>query len=95
MSKMNLKQPGYTYNACCLFTKNKVVIEKFMQTGNTNYIYKNGLDKACISYDMAYGKHKDLNKRTQSYNVLRDKVFEIASNPKYYCYHGGLASKGF
>ena len=32
---------------------------------------------------MAYGKFKDFNKRTQSDNVLRDKAFEIASNPKY------------
>ena len=32
---------------------------------------------------MAYGIFKDLNKRTQAYNVLRDKASEIASNPKY------------
>ena len=44
---------------------------------------------------MAYGKYKDLNKRAQSDNVLRDKAFEIASNPKYDGYQGGLASKNF
>ena len=32
---------------------------------------------------MAYGKNKALDKRTQSDKVLRDKAFEIASNPKY------------
>ena len=32
---------------------------------------------------MAYGKFKNLAKRTQSEKVLRDKAFEIASNPKY------------
>ena len=41
---------------------------------------------------MAYGKYKDLNKRTQWDNVLRDKVCEIASNPKYNGYQRGLAS---
>ena len=32
---------------------------------------------------MANGKNKDLDKRSQSDKVLRDKAFEIASNPKY------------
>ena len=35
-----------------------------MQTGNTNFIYRNKLDKACFQHDMAYGKCKDLIKRT-------------------------------
>ena len=52
-----------------------------MQTGNTNYIYRNDLDKACFQHNMAYGKYKDLTKRTQSDKVLRNKAFEIASNP--------------
>ena len=47
------------------------------------YIYKNDLDKACFQHDMAYRKYKDLNKRTQSDKVLRDKAFEIVSNPQY------------
>ena len=33
-----------------------------MQTGNTNFIFKNKLDKACFQHDMAYGKSKDLVK---------------------------------
>ena len=53
-----------------------------MKTGNTNYIYKSDLDKACFQDDMTYGKFKDLNKRPQSDNVLRDKASEIASNSK-------------
>ena len=44
MPGMHLKQPGFTDNACGPFTKNKERIEKFMQTGNTNFIYKNELD---------------------------------------------------
>ena len=54
-----------------------------MQTGNTDYIYKNDLDKACFQHDMAYGKYKDLAKRTESDKVLKDKAFKIASNPNY------------
>ena len=62
-----------------------------MQTGNTSYIYKNDLDKACFQHYMAYDKCKDLTKRTQSDKVLRDKAFKIASNPKYDGYERGLA----
>ena len=63
-----------------------------MQTGNTNFIYENELDKTCFEHDMAYGKTKDLVKRTQSDKVLIDKAFKTASNPKYDVYQRGLAS---
>ena len=63
-----------------------------MKTGNAYFIYKNELDKACFQHDMAYGKSKDLVKRTQSDKVLRDKAFKIASDPKYDGYQRGLAS---
>ena len=53
MSEIHLKQPGLTYSACGPFTKNKEKIQKFKETGNTNYIYKNELDKACFQRDMA------------------------------------------
>ena len=92
MPEMHLKQPGFTYSACGPFTRNKERIEKFMQTGNTDFIYRNELDKACFQHDMAYGKSKDLVKRTQSDKVLRDKAFKIASDPKYDGYQRGLAS---
>ena len=92
MPEVHLKQPGFTYSACGPFTKNKERIEKFMQTGNTDFIYKNELDKACFQHDMAYDKTKDLVKRTQSDKVLKDKAFKIASDPKYNCYQRGLAS---
>ena len=91
MPEMHLRQPGFTYCACGPFTKNKERIEKFMTTGNTDFIYKNELDKACFQHDMAYDKAKDLV-RTQSDKVLRDKAFKIASDPKYYGYQRGLAS---
>ena len=92
MPEMHLKQPGFTYSASGPFTKNKKRIEKFMQTGNTDFIYKNELDKACFQHDMAYGKSQDFIKRTQSDKVLRDKAFKIASDPKYDGYQRGLAS---
>ena len=91
--EMHLKQPGFTYTACGPFTKNEERIEKFMKTGNTDFIYKNELDKACFQYNMAYGKSKDLTERTASDKVLRDKAFKIASDPIYDGYQrGGLAS---
>ena len=49
---MHLKQPGFTYNACGPFTKNKERIEKFMQTGITDFIYENELDKAGFQHDI-------------------------------------------
>ena len=82
MPEMHVKQPGFTYSTCGPFTKNKERIEKFMQTGNTDFIYKNELDKAYFQHNMAYGKSNDLTKTTQSDNVLRDKAFKIASDPK-------------
>ena len=63
-----------------------------MQTGIINYIYTNDFDKACFQHDMAYGKYKDLKRGTQSDKVLKDKTFEIASNPKYDGYQRGLTS---
>ena len=77
MPEIHLRQPRFTYSACGAFTRNKQRIQKFMQTGDTNYIYKNELDKACFQYDIAYGKSKDLEKRTQSDKLLKDKAFAI------------------
>ena len=41
MPEVHLRQPGFTYTACGPFTKNKQRTQKFVQTGYTNYIYKN------------------------------------------------------
>ena len=72
--------------------KNKERIEKFRQTRNTYFICRNELDKACLQHDMAYGKTKDLAKRTQSDKVLRDNLLETAGDVKYDGYQRGLAS---
>ena len=95
MPEMHLRQPGFTYSACGLFTKNKERIDKFPTTGNTDFIYKNELDKASFQHDMAYGKSKDLVKRTHLDKVLRDKAFKIASDPNYGGYQRGLASMAY
>ena len=92
MSEMHLKQPGFTYSACGQFTKNKKRIQKFKETGDTSYIYKNELDKTCFQHDMAYGDFKGLPRRTASDRILRHKAFNIAKNPKYGGYQRGLAS---
>ena len=92
MPEMHLKQPGFTYNACGLFTEKKKRIQKFKETGDTSYIYKNELDKACFQHDMAYGDFKDLAKRTIADKILRGNAFKIASDQKYDQYQRGLAS---
>ena len=91
MLEMHLKQPGFTYIACGPFTENKERIEKSTQTGRTDFVYRNELEKACFQHDMVYVKSKDLMKRTESDKVLRDKAFKMASDPKY-GYQKGLAS---
>ena len=91
MPEMHLKQPGFTYSTCRPFTRNKERIQKFKETGDTNYIYKNELHKACFQHDMAYEDFKDLKRRIFSDKVLRDKAFNVAKNPKYDGYQRGLA----
>ena len=77
MQEMHLKKPGFTYSACGPFTKNKERIQKFKKKGDTSYIYKNQLAKACFQHDIAYGDFKDLKRRRASDKVLRDKAFKI------------------
>ena len=73
-------------------TRHKERIKKFKQTGDTRYIYRNELDKACFQHDSAYADHKDLINRTEADKVLRDKAYDIASNPEYDGYQRRLAS---
>ena len=89
---MHLRQPRFVYRACGPFTKHKERIKEFKRTGDTRYIYRNELDKACFQHDSAYADHKDLINRTEADKVLRDKAYDIASNPEYDGYQRGLAS---
>ena len=92
MPEMRLRQPRFVYSACGPFTKHKERIKEFKRTGDTRYIYRNELDKACFQHDSAYADHKDLINRTEADKFLRDKAYDIASNPKYDGYQRGLAS---
>ena len=93
MPEVHLRDPIVKkYSACGPFTKHTQRIQNFLNTGKLSYIYKNDLDKACFQHDMAYNKFKDLEKRTQSDIVLKNKALKIASNPKYNGYERGLAS---
>ena len=92
MPEMHLKRPRFTYSACGPFSKNKDRFQKFKKTGDTDYNYKNELDKACFQHDMAYGDFNDLARRTVSDKVLRNKALNIAKNPKYDGYQKGLPS---
>ena len=89
---MHLRQPQFVYSACGPFTRHKERIKKFKQTGDTRYIYRNDLDKACFQHDSAYADNKDLINRTKADNTLKDKAYNIASNPEYDGYQRGLAS---
>ena len=64
MPEMYLKQTGFIDKACGPFNKNKERIQKFKETGDTRYIYRNELDKACFQHDMTYRDFKDLARRT-------------------------------
>ena len=78
MPEIHLRQPQFTYSACGPFTKHEQRIQKFKETGDTNYIYKNELDKACFVHDAD--------------KILNNKAFDIAKDPKYDGYQRGLAS---
>ena len=92
MPEMHLRQFQFVYSACGPFTRHKERIKKFKQTVDTRNIYRNELDKACFQHDSSYANHKDLINRTKSDKVLRDKAYNIASNPEYDGYQRRLAS---
>ena len=92
MPEIHLRQPQFTYSACGPFTKHEQRIQKFKETGDTNYVYKNELDKACFVHDAAYSDSKDLKKRTVADKIFKNKAFDIAKDPKYDGYQRGLAS---
>ena len=80
------------YCACGPFTKHTQRIQDFLNTDKLSYIYRKDLDKVCFQHDMAYNKFNNLEKRTQSDIILKNKALKIACNPKYNGYERGLAS---
>ena len=77
MPEMHLRQPQFVYSACGPFTRHKERIKELKRTGDTRYIYRNEVDKACFQHDSAYADHKDLINRTEVDKVLRDKAYDI------------------
>ena len=92
MPEIHLRQPQFTYSACGRFTRHEERIQKLKETGDTNYVFKNELDKACFVHDAAYSDSKDLTKRTIADKNLKNRAFDIAKDPKYDGYQRGLAS---
>ena len=84
----NKKQEDYD----SAYGPNKERIQRFKETGDTKYIYRNELDQVCFQQSKAYGDFKDLARRAASVKVLKDKAFNIAKNSKYDGYEKGLAS---
>ena len=41
MHEFKIRQPGFKHSARRLFTKNKERIQKFIETGDSRYIYQN------------------------------------------------------
>ena len=65
---------------------------KSLKKLETQTIYNNELDKACFVHDAAYSDSEDLTKRTVADKILKNKVFDIAKDPKYDVYQRGLSS---
>ena len=92
MPEIHLRQPQFTYSAYGPSTRHEERIQKFKETGDTKYVYKNELDKACFVRDAAYSDSKDLTKRTVADKILKNRAFDIAKDPKYDGCQRGLAS---
>ena len=92
MPEIHLRQPKFTYSACGPFTRHEERIQKFKETGDTSYVFKNELDKACFVHDAAYSDSKDLTKRSIADKNFKNRTFDIAKDPKYEGYQRGLAS---
>ena len=80
MFKLHLKEPGFTYSACGQFTKHREVIQKLSETGNSNYLWRNELEKACFNRDAPYFDSKELAQKTVSEKILKDRAYETARN---------------
>ena len=91
-TELHLKQPGFTYSACGLFSKHREGIQKSREAGNLKHLYGNESDKAYFVHDAAYSDSKDLAKRTILVKILKGRAFEIARNDNYDGYKRSLAS---
>ena len=92
MPEIHLRQPQFTYSACGPLTRHEERIQNFKETGDTSYVFKNELDKACFVHDATYSDSKDLKKRTIADKNLKNRTFDIAKDPKYDGHQRRLAS---
>ena len=92
MPEMHLRQPQFVYSACGPFTRHKERIKEFKGTGDTRLLYRNELNEACFKHDAAYTIYNDVKNRLISNQKLKNRAYDIASNPKYDGYQRGLAS---
>ena len=67
---LDLIQSGFAKSPCGQSTKHPERIQKFKETGDSNYILKGELDKAYFSHDAEYSDSKYLAKRTISGKIL-------------------------
>ena len=82
MAEMHLRQPDLRIVLVDQLQKIKNELKKFKEAGDSRYIYRNELDKACFQHDVAYGDFKDLNGRTFVDKVLGKITFDIAKDPR-------------
>ena len=92
MPDLHLKQPELTNSAWGPFNKHRERIQKFRETGNLKYRYRNELDKACFAHDATYAGSKDLVKRTISDKIFKDRTYYIPRNRRYDSYQRALES---
>ena len=90
--KLHLRQLGLPYSTCRRFVKHRESIQKFRKTNNLKHLYRKELDKSCFGRDAVYSDSKDLAKGTILDKVLKDRAYEIATNPNCDGYQRGLAS---
>ena len=67
-------------------------MKEFRETGNLKHSYRNELEEGCFADDAAYHDGKDLDKRTISEKVLKDRAYEIPRNRGYDRHQTALAS---
>ena len=53
--------------------KAKKKLQQFKETGDSQNIYENELDKVCFQHDIAYEAYKYLTRKTASDKILRVK----------------------
>ena len=93
MPEMLVRQPEFKHSACGTFIKNKEIIQKFKETGDSQYNYqKKKKTKRFFNMTWLIKILKDLTKRTTSDKILCGKAFNIDKNPKYNGYQCGLPS---